>query len=65
MLGFLSPHYLQRHLLLHIFTSEVPVWQVAVEERFRHIPVMPTENIPALTLSSPYSRQTPVALISP
>ncbi len=65
MLGFLSLHYLQRHLLLHIFTPEVPIWQAAVEERVRHVPVMPTENIPALTLSSPYSRQTPVAFISP
>ena len=65
MLGFLSLHYLQRHLLLHIFTSEAPIWQVAIEERFRHVSVMPAENIPALTLYRPYSRQTPVAFISP
>lgn len=65
MLGFLTPHYLQRQLLLHIFTPEAPIWQVAGEERLRHISIVSTEDIPALTLYSPYSRQTPVAFISP
>ena len=58
-LGFLSPHYLQRHLLLHFLTAESPLGQVAVEVGLRHISIVSTEYIAALSLRGAYSGQAP------